>query len=95
MSFHTKVESSKDGADVSYTVTCVSAATGGECFTSSGWTTKKAANSRAREHHTEHKGDGVSRELEAFRSGVSQDEYDQRIAEQAKSAQGRDILEEA
>jgi hypothetical protein len=97
MPFLTKVEPVTAGdVTISYAVRCVLAGTDTPCFTSTGWETKKLANARAREHHGEHKGNGLARELEAFRSGVSQEDYDAKIAERVKAAlKARDTLEEA
>jgi hypothetical protein len=40
----------------------------GGAFSSTGWTTRKAASDRGRQHFAEHDGEGVAQELADFRN---------------------------
>lgn len=78
--FTTQVVPNEDAFDVF----CHDNALDEECFRSTGWETEAGANGRATEHLTEHATGVPSRELGAYRAGVSQEEYEIVVAKYAE-----------
>lgn len=80
MRFETTVEPrEEDGTEV-WDAVCNDTAVGVECFRSVGWATEESAQGRIDEHLAEHATQEVGRELEAYRRGISQEEYEVIVA---------------
>ena len=76
-----RFEKSVEEVDGGWQAVCRDTVLDEPCFRSSGWDSEAKAKTRIREHLYEHAENVPAREIAAFELGLTQEEYEVRVAE--------------